>query len=105
MRTLVSCFLASLLLVSVHIISCNDQSPLRNTSVGFEKNRTTELDPCCNNFDPRKTKGPTWHVYCSGGDIQIDSQCCANLWNYFGGPPPPSINCTSVYNLCPETEK
>ena len=43
MRTLVSCFLASLLLVSVHIISCNDQSPLRNTSVGFEKTEQLNL--------------------------------------------------------------
>ncbi len=103
MKTLIHCLIISLGLISFSIYSCNNQTPPKDTSVAYEKIDTTDLMPCCNNLDPRTNTGPFWTIYCSGGDIVIDSQCCANVWNYYGGQPPSPIGCTTVYNLCPES--
>ncbi len=100
MRTLILITKLSILTFVILLYSCSDSVNHDNFVQG-----PVSLDnpaPCCNNHDPRTTTSSTFYVYCSGGEILIDSQCCANLWNYFGGPPPPSLNCTSIYTQCPE---
>ena len=82
-----------------------------NHSSTFEKNNDLNkiedqnnlLTPCCNNLDPRSTTGPSWSINCSGREVQIDSLCCVNIWNYYNGSPPSPISCNTVDVLCPET--
>lgn len=104
MRNLISILFALLLTASVCIQSCNNQDPLQITSANNEKVYALLLDPCCNQNNPDSTIAPTYHVFCSGGDVQIDSQCCVNLWDFFDGPPPPSMNCTIIGIQCPESK-
>ncbi len=104
MKTTISYLLASLIVISVYLLSSPALSTISNNSEGSNKSTFLVLDPCCNQHNPRSTTAPTYHVYCSGGDIQIDSQCCVNLWDWFGGNPPPTMSCTVVYNMCPESK-
>lgn len=104
MKLMISFIFTSLLVAGLYFFSCSDITNHDNVTVINDSNDQLEYC-CCNTMDARTKNGcPVYLIYCSGREIMIDSQCCANVWNYFNGSPPENLDCTTVYLLCPETK-
>jgi len=73
-----------------------------NLSSETQSYKSINLLPKCNYQDPLTTVGVQWSFNCTPqGTIVIDSQCCVNLWSFYGGNPPSNAPCSIVDIKCP----